>query len=114
MDGTSEVNKDEEVGSGEQNFGSMEKSMDGINIHRDEELGRGVFGAAVYRGTFNDNEVAIKSIPKARTVGECDEIQESNILSLNHDGVVKIHRVEENDHSRCCFSLTSASLASSA
>ena len=29
MDGTSEVNKDEEVGSGEQNFGSMEKSMDG-------------------------------------------------------------------------------------
>jgi len=72
-----------------------------LTVRRDEILGRGVFGAAVYRGTFNGVEVAVKSIPRAHFIDEEDiRLQESNILSLNHDSVIRIHHVEENDQYR--------------
>lgn len=79
--------------------------MDGaLSIRRDEILGREVIGVAVYHGTFNGVEVAVKSTPKFyfNDGKDCETAKREleTVLSLNHENVVKIHHVEENHHFR--------------
>jgi len=67
-----------------------------FQVDHDQELGRGAFGAIVYRGTFSRVEVAIKSVPRALLFD--DVLAECRLIS--HPNVVKTYYVEEIHHSR--------------
>ena len=78
--------------------------MGELEIDFDGELGRGWVGAAVYRGSFGNVDVAVKSVPNASlpdSDGVSGTLWEEGILqSLHHDNVVKIYHVERHQHFR--------------
>jgi serine/threonine protein kinase len=69
----------------------------GIKYSREDPLGQGAFGD-VYRGIYNDEHVAVKKLLLNRYEKEEREVDLQKIL--NHENVLKIRKVEEDDNFR--------------
>lgn len=75
--------------------------MGGLEIHLDQQLGRGSLGAAVYRGSFRNIDVAVKSVPNAYLTDNDGTRPEDGILqSLHHDNLVNIYHIERSQQLR--------------
>ena len=72
-----------------------------LELRLDDQLGRGNMGAVVYRGSFGNMDVAVKSIANAYLAdNEESQWEEGMLQSLNHDNVISIHHVQQNEHFR--------------
>ena len=69
----------------------------GIKYSRENPLGKGAFGD-VYSGIYNNEQVAVKKLLLNRYEKEEREVDLQK--NLNHENVLKIRKVEEDDDFR--------------
>jgi hypothetical protein len=69
-------------------------SIDIVTIDRAKILGKGNFGI-VFEGAWCDLKVAVKRIPIENAASSKRE--ESALQKFNHENVIKLFHVEEND-----------------
>ena len=76
--------------------------MGELKIHWDRQLGGGSLrGATVYQGSFQDIDVAVKSVPHTCLLDSDESRRLEGLLQpLHHDNLVKIYRMERNEHFR--------------
>jgi serine/threonine protein kinase len=68
-------------------------------FHRDGLIGKGGFGN-VFRGNFLDQSVAVKRILLTNIQGVLNSREETFLTQLQHDNIVKLLHIENDDDFR--------------
>lgn len=68
-------------------------------FERDSIVGDGAYGT-VFRGSFMDQEVAVKRIDLTKIQNPLDLREETNLTKLEHDNIVKFMYTKDDDDFR--------------